>query len=534
MKSSKETLIFDTALYIRLSREDGDKEESDSIRNQRKLLTDHIADKEEIFLYDIYVDDGYSGTDFKRPEFLRMIADIEAGKVNCVIVKDLSRFGRDYIETGRYLERYFPRMGVRFISVADGIDSSRQAYDILLPIKNIFNEQYARDISGKIQATLKSKQKAGEFIGAFASYGYKKSPVHKNQLIVDEYAACIVKRIFSLYVQGMAKQQIARLLNKEGIACPTEYKRLNGENYQNGNCPAVPCWSYATVHHILKNEMYLGNMVQGKKHQSMRGRQHFVPQEKWVRVRDTHEAIIDPDTWEKVQKLLLEKQRDGAVQSQKNIFTGLIKCGDCGRNMVRNGWERADGSRGYSFCCGTYKRNGRDYCSPHRISQEQLKEIVLEDLKRVIQSVSNLRELIDGSCLVRKKERQDREENFRRISLQLERIKKLQKSIYEDYKENLLSKEEFLSYRLDYRKKEQCYFKQMEALESPKQHGSDDILEIAWIKYLLKQKDVKELDREIVVEMIDHIAVYQDDSLKICYNFSKPPNFTARTSRRSY
>ena len=152
-------------------------------------------------------DDGYSGTNFNRPSFQRMIADIEDGKVNCVVVKDLSRFGRDYIDTGRYLERYFPELGVRFISVTDSIDSMKQAYDMLLPIKNIFNEQYARDISKKIQATVKSKQKAGEFIGAFTSYGYKKSPVDKNKLVIDDYAADVVRRIFSLYITGIWKTE---------------------------------------------------------------------------------------------------------------------------------------------------------------------------------------------------------------------------------------------------------------------------------------------------------------------------------------
>lgn len=176
MICQKGSNLFNVAIYIRLSREDGDKEESDSVGNQRKLLTEYVNKHDDFILYDVYIDDGFTGTNFNRPDFHRMIADIEDNKVNCVVVKDLSRFGRDYIDTGRYLERIFPELNVRFISVTDNIDSMKQAYDMLLPIKNIFNEQYARDISNKIQATVKSKQKAGEFIGAFTSYGYKKSP----------------------------------------------------------------------------------------------------------------------------------------------------------------------------------------------------------------------------------------------------------------------------------------------------------------------------------------------------------------------
>ena len=286
--------LFNVAVYIRLSREDGDKEESDSVGNQRRLLTEYIAKKEEFILYDIYIDDGYSGTNFNRPDFQRMITDIEEGKVNCVIVKDLSRFGRDYIDTGRYLERYFPEVGVRFISVTDGIDSMKQTYDMLLPIKNIFNEQYARDISKKIQSTMKSKQKAGEFIGAFTSYGYKKSPVNKNKLVIDDYAASVVRRIFSLYIHGFGKQKIAKILNEEGILSPVEYKKFNCDNYRNAKClGSTTYWSYSAVNSILHRQMYVGNMVQGTKHQSMRSRQKKMPKEDWIIVENTHEPIID-------------------------------------------------------------------------------------------------------------------------------------------------------------------------------------------------------------------------------------------------
>lgn len=180
MKYQTMSRLYNTAVYIRLSKEDGDKEESDSVGNQKRLLTQHVKRQDDMVLYDIYVDDGYTGTNFNRPEFKRMIQDIEEGTVNCVIVKDLSRFGRDYIDAGRYLERIFPDLEVRFISITDNIDSMKQSYDLLLPIKNIFNEQYARDISKKVYTAVKTKQEAGEFIGSFPSYGYKKSPTNKK------------------------------------------------------------------------------------------------------------------------------------------------------------------------------------------------------------------------------------------------------------------------------------------------------------------------------------------------------------------
>ena len=513
--------LFNVAVYIRLSREDGDKEESDSVGNQRKLLTDYVAKKEDFILYDTYIDDGYSGTNFNRPSFQRMIADIEDGKVNCVVVKDLSRFGRDYIDTGRYLERYFPDLGVRFISVTDSIDSMKQAYDMLLPIKNIFNEQYARDISKKIQATVKSKQKAGEFIGAFTSYGYKKSPVDKNKLVIDDYAADVVRRIFSLYIQGYGKQRIAKLLNSEGILCPAEYKKVNGENYKNCNrLESTTYWSYSTINSILHREMYVGNMVQGTKHQRMRSKQKKMPKEEWIIVENTHEPIIDKETWEKAQSLLQKRTRELDLETNKNIFAGFVKCGDCGRAMTKNMWRRADGSKTYSLYCGTYKRNGKQYCTPHTLPMAVLEDIVLGDLKAIVDSVDNLKELVQSQSFTASKVKRIADTELSKIKAELERVKRLKKSIYEDYREELISKEEFLSYREDYLKKEELYSKQIEALEEKKKDNvTEDVFETPWLKRLLELKDIEALDRDIVVEMISEIKVYENRKIKITYNF---------------
>lgn len=521
MKLQKVLNLFNVGIYIRLSREDGDKEESDSVGNQRKLLTEYVAKKEDFILYDTYVDDGYSGTNFNRPDFKRMIADIESGKVNCVVVKDLSRFGRDYIDTGRYLERYFPELGVRFISVTDGIDSMKQAYDMLLPIKNIFNEQYARDISKKIQATVKSKQKAGEFIGAFTSYGYKKSPTNKNKLVIDDYAADVVRRIFSLYIQGYGKQRIAKMLNAEGILCPSEYKKVNGENYKNWNrLESTTYWSYSTVNSILHREMYVGNMVQGTKHQRMRSKQKKMPKEDWIIVENTHEPIIDKETWEKAQSLLTKRTRELDLETNKNIFAGFIKCGDCGRSMVKNMWRRADGSKTYSLYCGTYKRIGKEYCTPHTLPMAVLEEIVLGDLRAIIDSVDNLKELVQAQSFTASKVKKITDTELSKVKAELERVKKLKKSIYEDYRDELISKEEFLSYREDYLKKEELYSKQMEALEEKKKDNvTEDVFETPWLKRLLELQDIKALDRDIVVEMISEIKVYENRKIKITYNF---------------
>lgn len=523
--------FFNAAAYIRLSREDGDKAESDSISNQRRLIADYVKGKEDLTVYDTYVDDGFSGTDFNRPSFRRMINDIEGGKVNCVIVKDLSRFGRDYIDTGRYLERYFPERDVRFISVTDSIDSAKQAYDMLLPIKNIFNEQYARDISKKIHAAVRTKQKAGEFIGAFASYGYRKAPADKNRLVVDVYAAEVVRRIFELYIRGCGKLRIAAILNEEGIVCPSEYKKINGENYRNAHrLDSTSYWTYSTVNRILQNEMYLGNMVQGRKHQQMRSRARMADRSEWIVVQGTHEAIIDKDTWEKTQELLKSRTRNVDLHRNTAVFAGFLKCGNCGRALVKkayaSGHKGKENVSGIHYYCGTYVRSGRQYCTPHKIAHETLENIILDDLRVILQSMENLEKLAakgkaDITTMPSGMTAPDSGENDKiAIQTELEKVRKLKKAIYEDYREELISKEEFVNYRQDYSKREELLINQLACVEKKTSGMAEEVLDAAWLQYLLKYREPEKLDRAIAVEMLHEIKVYENHKIKITYNFS--------------
>ncbi|MCD8069054.1 MAG: recombinase family protein [Lachnospiraceae bacterium] len=518
----KEQTLFNVAEYIRLSREDGDKAESDSIGNQRKLIADFLNGKDEFVVYDTYVDDGFTGLSFQRPSFQRMMDDIKDGNVNCVIVKDLSRFGRDYIETGRYLERYFPDNDVRFIAITDNIDSMKQAYDILLPIKNIFNEQYARDISKKVHASMKTKQKAGEFIGAFASYGYRKSPIDKNKLVIDDYAANVVRRIFKMYVSGYGKNSIAKALNEDGVVCPSEYKRMNGENYRNSQkLESTSYWTYSTVNRILKNEMYAGNMVQGRKTQRMKGRQRSVDKEDWIIVENTHEAIIDPDTWQKTQELLKRRTRELNLNSNMSVFAGFLKCGDCGRALVKKIGSPGHGSGSINYYCGTYVRSGRQYCSAHAIPYSVLEDVIRNDLNAIIKSVENLRELIEQNQAQEAFAKRQTGNERNRLSAELEKLKNLKKAVYEDYREGLISKDEFVTYRQDYVKKEEMLTKQKEDLERQSaERTAGDVLESPWVKRLLTFRNVEKLDRDMVVEMIHEILVHEDHRIKISYNFS--------------
>lgn len=508
--------LFNVAIYIRLSREDGDKEESESVENQRKLINDYLKGKEEFVLHDIYVDDGFTGTNFDRPAFKRMMEDIEAGKVNCVVVKDLSRFGRDYIDTGKYLERYFPDKGVRFIAITDNIDSMKHAYDMLLPIKNIFNEQYARDISKKVHASMKTKQRAGEFIGAFASYGYKKSPSDKNKLIVDEYAATVVRRIFDLYIKGNGKIRIAHILNEDGVVNPAEYKRLRGDNYRNCNrLDKTTYWTYSTVNRILQNEIYVGNMVQGRTVQHMRGKARAQDKEDWIVVKGTHEAIIDTDTWNKVQDLLKRRTRNLDLESNVSIFAGFLKCGDCGRALTK---KSTNGSIYYK--CGTYVRSGSNFCTTHTISHATLERIVLDDLNAVIQSIDDIQEIVrkQRAALPTLKRIGDNER--KRLEDMLQNVRRRKKAVYEHFADDLLSKEDYMVYKQEYQKEEELLIKQLDELEQQSKENPVEIMDSQWIKRLLELKKIEELDRDIIVEMIGSITVYENKRIKIVYNFS--------------
>ena len=512
--------IWNTAGYLRLSREDGDKAESDSILNQRKLLTQYLEDHPELRLVDFYQDDGCTGTNFDRPAFRRMEADIQAGRVNCVLVKDLSRFGRDYIEMGRYLERVFPALEVRFIAINDHVDSARGAYDLLLPMKNIFNTQYARDISDKVRSAILAKQRRGEFVGAFACYGYRKDPDHRGRLVVDPPAAQVVRRIFDLFESGTGKVRIAKCLNAEGIPCPSQYKQILGERYSNGRrLESTTYWTYATIHRILQNRMYLGSMEQGRSVRPvLRGRAKKKPPEEWVVVEGTHEAIIGRPQWDRVQALLNARSRTPDLTGAIGPFAGLFRCGDCGRAMVKT---RQSG--GIFYVCGSYKRYGASICTGHRISHAELEEIVLEDLNQLIAAAGDLETLVQAAGAP---QRQDRQEERRRLAEGQARLYRLKKGAYEDYREGLIQKEDYLRYREDYDRQEDALLAQLRLLEDVRQTGPGP-----WVEALVRIGRLTTLDRTTAAEAVREIQIFADGRLEIHYAFSPPPDLPQQAER---
>ena len=517
---------FKAASYLRISvEEERQEKESNSIVNQRKLIADFICSRSDLSLAKEYVDDGYTGTNFDRPGFREMLQDAASGIINCIVVKDLSRFGREHIDTEKYIVRVFKRMGVRFIAICDDYDSLVKGYDMMFSIRNLFNEHYAQDISQKCQAAFKTKQKSGEFVGAFPSYGYRKAARDKHVLEIDPYAAEVVKRIYAMYIKGTGQLRIAAILNSEGILCPSEYKKQNGDHYRNSNkLDKTNYWTYSTIHKLLKNEMYTGTMVQGKAKREMNDRPYLLEETEWIKVKDTHPAIIERTVWEKVQKLMKQRTVEVRFEENQSVFAGFLKCGDCGRAMCKKNHKDSKGNPYCTFNCGSYTRGGTKVCTSHSVKETVLKEIILGDLNRIISKMSNLMEMLEKA----KEENEKNSFSLELYDLQIKkkeetlaRIRRLKKKLFEEYVLGTISGEEYADYRKQYLEEEKMLERSLgELVGRHVEPSKAEPFDLPWVKLLLEQKEITELTREIIVEMVDTIYIYEDNRIKILYNFS--------------
>ena len=514
-----QSIQLNTALYIRLSREDGDKTESLSVGNQRLLLTEYLHKQNDLQLYDTYIDDGYTGTNFNRPNFQRMIEDIENKKVQCVVVKDLSRLGRHMPKVSEYINEYFPSKKVRFIAVNDLVD--KQYYDVdtsedmMIDVKNLFNGFYPKDISKKVRSTFRTKQSKGQFIGAFASYGYCKDEHDHNKLVLDEYASNVVKRIFDMYISGMGQNTIAKILNEEGEPCPSEYKKQSGFKYHNSNrLDTTSYWTYSTIRKILQNELYIGNMVQNKSfRQVCKKNAVSLPKDKWIVVEHTHEPIIDMDTWNKVQNLLKRNTRQTGLTKNIHIFAGFIKCGDCGRAMVKITRKGVA-----SFNCGSYNRYGKKFCSIHSITEKELESIVLNDLNIIIKSVKKLSQLIEQEQKQHKALSLVAYSDISKYQTEIEKTEKKKERAYDDYSDDMISKDDYLKFKLKCEQQITAIQSKIDMIHQVKE--SQSITKNPWVEKLLQFEQLEHLDRQIVVEMVSMIEIFENDTIKIVYNFS--------------
>ncbi len=514
------------ASYLRLSIDDGDKVESNSISNQRALVQSYAESHPDIHILEEYVDDGYTGTNFDRPGFKKMVADIEEGKINGVIVKDLSRFGRDHIGVGKFLERIFPTIGIRFVAINDHYDSMSENSEsdaMIIPFKNLLNDSYCRDISIKVRSQLDVKRKSGAFVGNYAPFGYKKSEKTKGKLEIDDYAAGVVRDIFTWKLEGCSAQRIAEKLNENGVPCPSSYKRLCGIDYHSGfKSTGNPKWQAIQVFRILQNEVYVGSLVQGK-----RSRVNYKvkkikdrPEEEWIKRENVHDAIIPRHTFDVVNEILKLDTCAAPGKERVSLFSGIVRCSDCGQNMVRRASTKR-GKKYYYLNCGTYHR-GRG-CSAHLISEEKLGQVVLVAINEKISQVEKLEEKlsdikIDSPGKIstgRMKEQIDM------LQEEINKYTELRSQLYRDMADNIVTKEEYEEFSKNFETHiENAKNAQLSIQKNAEELAETSMKNMSWVKELKKYKGIKNLTRRVLVELVESITVYDKAHIKIRYRFS--------------
>lgn len=511
---------YNAASYLRLSMEDGDfsgsgeKKESNSIANQRKLIEDYLKHHPEIVSHQEFCDDGYTGTNFDRPDFQRMITLVKKNKINCIIVKDLSRFGREYIEMGRYVEKIFPALGVRFIAINDNYDSAvaqDTGSEIIIPFKNLINDSYCRDISIKVRSNLEVRRRNGEFVGTHVVYGYQRSEDNKNRLVIDQTAAPVVQSIFRMKVDGYSPAQIAERLNKDGVLSPYEYKRQNGDRYKSGFKRQVQCeWSPVAIHRILKNEMYTGTLVQGKTstpNYKIKDRT-IKDKEDWIRTENAHEAIIPAATFDLVQKLMLEDTRSASGDDSVHLFSGKIFCQDCQGSMTRKRTKSAGKEYVYFIC--TANKQDKSVCSSHSVTEQSVYNAVLAVIQSQVALALDL-ELALSSISDMSWESREIERIGAKIKRQeevIEHNKQMKAMIYDDFKSEVISLEEYNIFKSEFDKNIREAKQAISRLQGNRNKVSAGLTEQqGFLAQFKKYENIQELNRRIVVNFVERIEI---------------------------
>ena len=521
--------IYHAAIYVRLSKEDGDvasaaKAESNSISNQKNLIKDFLKDKDDIIVVSERVDDGYSGSNFERPGFQMMMDDIRRGTVDCVIVKDLSRFGREYIDSGKYIERLFPALGVRFIAVNDHIDSNEESSrdDIVVPFKNLMNDAYCRDISIKIRSHLEVKRRNGEYIGAFTPYGYKKDENDRSRLVPDLYAAGVVKDIFRMKLHGMSQTAIADCLNEQGILSPMEYKHSLGIRIQdNFKTHEQAEWSSMSVRRVLENEVYVGTLTQGK-HSTPNHKIKKImdkPEEEWIRIEDNHEPVISKREFAIVQRLLGMDTRTSPNEDEVYVLSGLAVCADCGAPMIKRNVPAGGKVYSYYICS---KNAATKQCGTHRIPKDKLERLVFDVLKTHIASVLDAGRILAyiNTVPFQELEIKELERQKEAKEQEIQRCRELRDMLYEDLKEGIVSKEDYAELYEGYnnkRKKAEDAVRKISRTIQDVVDAKTDKYE--WLRYFKEYQNISGLSRTAAVELIERVKVYDKNHIEIDFCF---------------
>lgn len=506
-----------TALYCRLSQDDGREGESNSILNQRTILEKYAQDNGMKNIR-FFIDDGYSGTSWDRPGFTELKAEIETGNVNTLIVKDLSRLGRDHIMVGYYTEMYFPEMGVRFIAINDNVDTANSESNEFAPFTNIFNEWYAKNTSKKIRAVKRAKGEAGERIGTSIPYGYKKDLENPKLLAIDEEAAKIVQYIYELCICGKGPTQIAKQLTAEGIDNPTTYRQKHEKHdmpYSNkGSLNSA--WGKETISRILENMVYLGHTVNFKRaNLSYKSKkQVYLPKEDWLIFENTHPAIIEKSVWDKVQELRKHKRRLTKT-GKTSIFSGLLRCADCGAKLyfcTANNFKKSQDH----FVCSNYKSN-MGTCSAHYIREVVLYELVLEQMQRMLKYLKDfeddfVKSLMDKSAKEQKKDISQKRKQIKANQRRVSELDDIFKQIYEDNFNGKISDERFTKLSTDYELEQKNLITENAILETELAKSEETVNGVErFLEVVRSYTEITELSARVVNDLIDKIVIHTPD-----------------------
>lgn len=528
-----QNVIWKIGVYIRLSVADGN-DVSLSVRNQ-KLITQNFLEnefEEPYRLYKIYIDDGVSGTtDDERPSFMEMVQDIEQGNINCIVSKMLSRVFRNYSDQGYFLEEYFPRMGVRFITLdtpkIDTFKDPSVIHGYELPLNGIVNDRIAETASMAVRQTFRNMRREGKFQGGFPPYGYLRDPEDKYSFIVDEPAAKIIRKIFYWYVcDRIGLEGIRRKLNQLNIPNPAGYKAANGCKYYNPGIKGKEsyAWNARTIKTILQNRTYLGEMIQGrytvisyKVHKQIQ-----VPQSQWVSVPNRHPPIIEEDVFYKAQELLsLNKSYKSYGSSPTHILSGFLYCADCKRKMYKRKNKYKNKERIY-FACSTYYKRSKQDCTAHFIRDELIEKAVLEAIQMQISFV-DVCELLNGISNSEERQHKKKQKQKERLKEKEKEIEKVQTQIanlYLDYNKRIITTEEYLQFKGQFERQKETLEEELAGLKNDADNAENKKAEVnQWIEVLQKHKNITELNRRVLEELVDRIYIDQDKNITILFKY---------------
>ena len=525
---------YKAAGYARLSIEDSGKPGAETIETQKSMITEFIEKSTDMDYVSLFYDNGMTGTDFKRPGFEQLMDSVRSGKINCIVVKDLSRFGRNYKETGNYLERIFPFLGVRFVAITDGFDSltaERGPNGFIVPLKNLINESYSRDISRKVASALHTKQKCGEYIGAWAPYGYNKDPDDPHKLIPNPETAPVVRRLFDLRLHGHSHAAIARMLNSEGIASPTRYLFETGKCKD--ECFTKTIWSAQTVRYVLAKQVYIGHMVQGVKHQSFcDGKKPTAcPEEERVIVKNTHIPIVDENTYYAVRKMDTAANqafrerlgKNDVFGKTENVFKGIVYCADCGKPLVRyKNLPRTKYPKPpkYRFICPTHS-NDPTSCPLKNILETDLISILQIAISKQIELAAGMKELASSISHSPSNRRKavSLEEHLSQARKALKRSENLRESLYQSYVEHLMTEAEYMTMKKRFAADEAQLAVHIQEIEEQISNAKKLESENPYITAFGTLSPTFEINKEMLTALIERIEIGTDNRVEITFRF---------------